>query len=228
MNLKNMHNTRYRCYDSYSVAATVDIRIAKKEEPSPWLTCQYFRVNSRWQRSASIWLRSPLSEHLSDIHHLTEKWTEVSTANPDPFPPLSSLAFLLFSIILSLSVSPVHLSISLHVCSMDPALVPGVLSTLILAGNCVRVCQWVHQATGVIHVSLHGDRLHVLHADIQSYPLYWQSCGSGLLRDGGPRTPPALSEKFLEKTFMIPWGQILLMLVIRCCASAQLHRAGGL
>ncbi len=57
-------------------------------------TFQCFRVKQRQQRSTSINLRSALREHLSDIHHHTEKRTDVSTAHPDPFPP-HSLPFLL-------------------------------------------------------------------------------------------------------------------------------------
>lgn len=86
-------------------------------------------------------LCSALREHLSDIHHHTEEWTEVSTVNPDPFPP-HSLAFLLFSIILSFSVSLcICLFTCLPLCSMDPALAPGVVSTLILASNRERETQ---------------------------------------------------------------------------------------
>lgn len=87
---------------------------------------------------------------------------------------------MLFSIILSFSVSLciclyVSLLVLLPPCSMHPALAPRVVSTLIFgrqpckwASNCA--CQWVRRAIEMIHVSLHGDRLHVLHADSQNIP----------------------------------------------------------
>lgn len=117
--------------------------------------------------------QAPLSEQLSDVHHHAEKWTEVSTVNPDTFPP----HFLAFSLFQSschfLSALFIYPSCYMSSCSMDPALVPGVLFTLIPACNRVNETPslWVHQTVGVILASLHGDRLHVFHTCIRSRAL---------------------------------------------------------
>lgn len=90
-------------------------------------------------RSASINLCSV--RHSSPHREMDRK---VSTVNPDPFPP-QSLAFWLFLIILSFSVSLcICLSVSLFasLCfSMDPILAPEVVSTLVLASNRVSEAQ---------------------------------------------------------------------------------------
>lgn len=89
------------------------------------------------------------------------------------FLPLLWPFFFLISVILSFSVSlPICLSMCLTLLLMDRALAlewfpllfwPATMSVRL---NCV--CQWMHQATGVKHVSLHGDGPYGLHADICS------------------------------------------------------------
>lgn len=168
-----------------------DIETATNRKKVFCQICQCFKVSLRW--SASINRCSPLREHLSNIHHSTER-------NGHKLPLLILILpcyFSSYSIAFLLLLSVLSFSVSLCIClclftrvalsSMDPPLAPGVVSSLILVSkrglNCV--CQWMCQANViVIHVSHRGDRLHLLHPDVQSHSVQCQSYGSVLLRDG--------------------------------------------
>lgn len=157
-----------RSHDSHSLVAT-DGGFAKRTQRLPGTLANI----SEWMRNQ---LRSDrLTEHLSDVHQLTS----LILADPDlsPSPLLSILQhFCSFhSVCHLLSARP-----SIHPTSMFSLLSGSGINLKsgfhfnsgLLTVEALHLCQWVHQAAGVIRVSRHGDRLPVPHADIQSCSLF--------------------------------------------------------
>lgn len=157
-------------HDSYGFAAA-DIRFAETRQHLP-------------DRLANIseWMRNQLQSErltgvLSAVLQLTEKWPHSSSLIPT-FRPFRSI------------LQHFHSFHSVcHLLSVHPSIHPGPMFSLLsgsginlrsgfhfnsglLTVEALHLCQWLHQAAGVICVSRHGDRLPVPHADIQSCSLF--------------------------------------------------------
>lgn len=135
--------------------AAVSETTAKEEETSPRRHSLVLEQRGEKERD-QYWSGLAITAHLSDLHHLTEKHTELYFFFLFPFCSPSALMIyrdiflLLFSIML------------LWPCSLVSALAPKVPSAPQLpTGWVVRA----HQASRVIHASLHGDGL----PEIQSW-----------------------------------------------------------
>lgn len=150
-----------RSHDSHGLVAT-DRGFAERTQRLPGTLANI----SEWMRNQ---LRSDrLTEHLSDVHQLTEKWPRLSLLIPT-FPPLLSSPFSSTFALFTRSViscQPVHLSIPLPCspCSVGLALTSRVVSTLILgcwlwkrsisASGCIRQPEWyvsVAMVTGCLY-----------------------------------------------------------------------------
>lgn len=146
-------------------------RFAEGTQRPPAHTCQYFRVD---ENSASIRPSDRTPVRRSSAHR---EMARLSSLIPtfSPLPLLSILQH--FRSRSAISCQPVHLSIPLPMFSLLSGSGINLRSGFhfnsgLLTVEALHLCQWVHQAAGVIRVSRHGDRLPVPHADIQSRSLF--------------------------------------------------------